>query len=491
MRRSRRIPLPLLAVLLVVLVEGLAWTFMVPALQGADEGAHFSYVQQIADGPGIPWGKDNFGHLERDYPPSVSGEQRLAWRWAGLEPLRGNQAARPLWTDADEAIWRARADQLSDYYKTDAIGSSAWRNPPLYYLSAAVPYEIAGGSFFDRLFALRLYNLVLLLGIVALTWLLAGELFGPRRALQTVASGAVALHPTLLDTMTRVTPDALLTLIAAAVLYLMAVILRRGPQWRMVALLGVLLVAGGFTQPRALSLVVPAGLAIGLAWWRRRERAALAGPGAAAAPGRRAAWILAALAVAVAGVAFVALSLYATRIRVADVPGFWSYLWQFYLPALPGMAPPLGPEWGVHQVYLDRFFATFVQFEVGFPQDLRDLLRVAIWAGLALLALAAVRRRAALRERRDLVVVLVVTFVLTILALHAAAFREVLLNPVDPILTGRYLLMLIPLFGLAVAAATTALPAGRVRAAATGALLGGAVLLQLAAFGEVLARFYA
>jgi hypothetical protein len=50
--------------------------------------------------------------------------------------------------------------------------------------------------------------------------------------------------------------------------------------------------------------------------------------------------------------------------------------------------------------------------------------------------------------------------------------------------------MLIPLYGVGVAAAVAALP-GRVRAFAAGGLLGAMFLLQLSAFGLVVERFYA
>jgi hypothetical protein len=83
-----------------------------------------------------------------------------------------------------------------------------------------------------------------------------------------------------------------------------------------------------------------------------------------------------------------------------------------------------------------------------------------------------------------------VAHVLVVLSLHAAAFRALLETPADPVLTGRYLLMIVPLFGLGVAAALSALP-GRLRAAATGGLLAGGVLLQIGALGIVVARFYA
>ncbi|MFN8205461.1 MAG: glycosyltransferase family 39 protein [Solirubrobacteraceae bacterium] len=541
MRRSRRIPRPLLVLLATTLVCGLAWAFAVPALQGADEGAHFGYVQKIADAGEIPWRRDERGLRQAAFGASVSTEQQVAWVWAGLEPLRGNVAARPLWTGADERIWAARAARLSPADRADGVGTNAFLNPPLYYLSAAVPYEIAGGTFFDRLYAMRLYSVVLLLGTVVFTWLLAGEIFGRRRELQTLAAAAVALQPVLLDVTTRVTPDALLIPLCAAALYLMAVIAQRGPGWRTVLTLAVVVTAAAFTQGRALGLVAPAVFAVGVGWWRWRpwpraarsaERASasagsaasgvppasagsvasdvpprsavpagFAVPTASAAPTtsvvaspvrRRSRWRPAVAAAWVGGaiVVLVVVAVWATRFRFGELTGFWSYLWQFYLPRLPGMHAPVGSEWGVQQVYLDRFFGTFVQFEVGFPRDLLDAIRAAIWVALVLIAVALWRRRRLVAECAPALIVLIVAAVLLILSLHAAAFRSLLVNPADPVITGRYLLMLVPLYGLAIAGATTALP-GRIRAAAGGAVLAALVLLQLSAFGLVVARFYA
>lgn len=541
MRRSRRIPRPLLVLLATTFVCGLAWAFAVPALQGADEGAHFGYVQKIADAGEIPWRRDERGLRQAAFGASVSTEQQVAWVWAGLEPLRGNVAARPLWTGADERIWAARAARLSPADRADGVGTNAFLNPPLYYLSAAVPYEIAGGTFFDRLYAMRLYSVVLLLGTVVFTWLLAGEIFGRRRELQTLAAAAVALQPVLLDVTTRVTPDALLIPLCAAALYLMAVIAQRGPGWRTVLTLAVVVTAAAFTQGRALGLVAPAVFAVGVGWWRWRpwpraarsaERASasagsaasgvppasagsvasdvpprsavpagFAVPTASAAPTtsvvaspvrRRSRWRPAVAAAWVGGaiVVLVVVAVWATRFRFGELTGFWSYLWQFYLPRLPGMHAPVGSEWGVQQVYLDRFFGTFVQFEVGFPRDLLDAIRAAIWVALVLIAVALWRRRRLVAECAPALIVLIVAAVLLILSLHAAAFRSLLVNPADPVITGRYLLMLVPLYGLAIAGATTALP-GRIRAAAGGAVLAALVLLQLSAFGLVVARFYA
>jgi hypothetical protein len=73
--------------------------------------------------------------------------------------------------------------------------------------------------------------------------------------------------------------------------------------------------------------------------------------------------------------------------------------------------------------------------------------------------------------------------------LHAAAFRSLLQSP-DPVITGRYLLPLLPLYGVAMALAVAWLPR-RWGPIAAGALVGGVVFLQVAAMGVLFARFYA
>ncbi len=100
------------------------------------------------------------------------------------------------------------------------------------------------------------------------------------------------------------------------------------------------------------------------------------------------------------------------------------------------------------------------------------------------------RNREAVWARRDVLLVLGVTVVLAIAGAARRAFRSLLVNPTDPVITGRYLLMLVPLYGVAVAGALLALP-GRVRALTTGGVVAALFLLQLSAFGLVVERFYA
>ncbi len=160
-------------------------------------------------------------------------------RGRGWSRCAATVAARPLWTQEDERIWARKDAKLGPGARSDGAGSNAFENPPLYYLAAAVPLR-------DRrrqrssIASMRCAcsASLLLLATVALTWLLAGVVFGGRREAQLVAAVAVGLQPVLLDMTTRVTPDALLIPLCAAALYLMALLAARGWSWPRVGAAG-------------------------------------------------------------------------------------------------------------------------------------------------------------------------------------------------------------------------------------------------------------
>jgi predicted membrane protein DUF2142 len=474
----RRVPAPLLVLLAICLVEALAWCVALPPLQGPDEDAHVAYVQKIAEAREIPWvWGDDAGHPG----PGFSDELGQAILDAGVASSHGNPSGRPAGTRVDEQAWTEVEAGLDRADRASGGFTSAFRNPPAYYLYAALPYLATSPmGIFGQLFVMRLANIPLLLVTVLFVWLIAGEVLGRRRWLQTLATGAVALNPMLTHMTAVVNPDVFLSAVWSVALYLMVVIVERGPTRRRAAALVALCVLSGFTHGRGLALVVPALLTLAIAAWKARR------PGAR--PTRRGALALGAVATAVAGAAFVYVALEGA-ISAAGMRQLASYLWQFYLPS-PSFLTALGPDYGLRDVVVERLYGGFAQLEVNFSPALNDTL----WTGIIVVALSAavalVRHRRLVAERWEVAVVLVAAAVASMGLQHAIAFRSLAFGSGDPIITGRYLLPLSSLFGIAVALAFSWLPR-RPAIAGAGALLAALVLVQLGALGITVVRFYA
>jgi hypothetical protein len=183
---------------------------------------------------------------------------------------------------------------------------------------------------------------------------------------------------------------------------------------------------------------------------------------------------------------------YAVRddVTLARTEGFLSYLWQFYLPRLGFMGATIHPGYGVRQVFIDRFLGTYAQLEVSFsPATLNFLSRAAeVTALAAIVGLVVYRRRVA--RVPWVLAVLAVGVLAYLIMLHAVAYSSLLTSAGDPIITGRYLLPLLCLYGVGIALALSWLP--RILAALlSGATVAALAVLQLSALAIVLERFYA
>jgi 4-amino-4-deoxy-L-arabinose transferase-like glycosyltransferase len=467
----RRVPLPLALILLVAAIAGATWSLVIPALQGPDEVSHFAYVQKIVDGHSLPWKPS--GQTNAPGVRPYSDEVMVAQDQAGLGPLAANPAARPLWTKPDERVWAQVDAGLTDAQRRNGGFTSAFKNPPVYYLYEAVPYAVAsGGSFFDRQFVLRMANIPLLLAALVFVWLVAGELAG-RGWPQVLATASVSLVPQLLNVTATVNPDVLLVAEWSAAIYLIVLLLRRGPRPLWIALLAAVCVLSALTHYRGIPLFVPAAMAVLLSLARGRRKLPVP-----------------LLAGAVAAVYTLAVFALSTR-GAGSLREFGSYVWQFYLPKLSFMTPKIGPDdYGFRQAYVERLYGTLAQLEVVLPRGVADWLWWITLAGLVALVVALVRQWASVRRESELAWVLLLAIFTLLLGLHLVAYRAMLGTPSDPILTARYVLPLLPLFGVAIALIAKALPRPAAGAFA-GLVLAGGVALQLGSIGLLVGRFYA
>lgn len=476
----RRVPKPLAVLLAIALVEGVAWCIALPPLQGPDEVSHFAYVQTIAETGSIPWRSSPSANPGNAYSTEVA----VAGLCSGITGLAQNLSARAPASVVDERICFADLNRLPHGARSDGGFTSADKNPPLYYLYESAPYLVLRHStFFTRSFVMRLANLPPLLALVVFTWLLAGELLlglprGP--ALRVLATVAVALNPQLTMMAATINPDLLLAALWTAGLWLSVAIVRHGLTRARVGWLIAVCALAALTHGRGLALIPAAALALTVAAWQRRRPTGYAAAMSAGAG-----------VLAVLGGTYLLLR-YAVKddVTLSRVRGFLSYVWQFYLPRLGFMKPTIHPGYGVRQAFIDRFLGTFAQLEVTFsPATLDFLSRAAeVTAVAAIIGLGVHWRR--LARVPWVIAVLAVGAVGYLSMLHAVAYSSLLEFSGDPIITGRYLLPLLALYGVGIAVALSWLPRA-MSAALTGATVAGLAVLQLGAMAILVERFYA
>ena len=458
------------------------------AFQGPDEITHASYSQQLAETGNAP----SYGGSGLP----VATEMAAALDWMNLRPTIGVPASRPAQTEVEERVWeRDIRPTLSEAQRRDGTGPSPLaQNPPLYYAYEALPYLAFGGDsdLFDRMTAMRLANVVLFVLTVLLTWLLAVEIFGPARRFETtIATAVTALWPMLTFMGGVVNPDTALVTAYTLVALLAVRVVKRGPALgRVVALLAAaaacVLVHG---RGAAAALVVLAALVIALVRFRPPLKALL---GWAAAGGVFA--FTALLVTRVTRPPAAAGGLYGEEAQLRGVfnpRGFLVHTWQFYFDRLAFMSPRLGPDYGYRQVVVERFVVgVFSGLEITYPAWVYDVAQYAIVLLVIGVWTAAVVHREQLRRAWPVLAVLVTLGGGLMLLLHAASYRALLGAPVDPLITGRYLLPLVPLIALALAWFSGVLPRWG-RGLFAGGLLTILLLLQLGGLGMTVLRFHA
>ena len=486
-RKARTLPRPLVALLAMATIQVVAWSLVLPPFQGPDEDAHFAYVQHLAETGERPDLADGSGF-------AYSTEQGEAMKWADLFVLRGVIAARPGWTEAAERRWHELEMSLPDNASSDSGQNAAGQTPPLYYSLEAIPYHLSpGGSFFNRFYMARFWSAGFYVAAVAFMWLIASELFRPVWA-RTLATAIFGLHPKLAMLGALINPDILLVLIWTAFIYLGLRIVRHGPSLRRLIGTGAAVAASVLTHGRGLAILPALLVLLGIAYlrWRPPLRQTLQ-------------FTAIGLAIAVAGLAVTGVftsgvsgegAAYGGTIgwledRSFNIRQFLSYVWQFYLPKPEFMQPSIGvPGYGFREVYIQSFYSDLASLDIGYPRFTIDLLQVATMLLLVGLYTVAVTHLDAVKRNWPTVAFLVLSGLSMVAVLHVSSYANMLVNPGDPVLTGRYLFPLLSLLAVGITVVVAALPR-RIGAFASGVLLATGIVLQLSGLGMAFVRFYA
>ncbi|HEY6760996.1 MAG TPA: DUF2142 domain-containing protein [Baekduia sp.] len=476
-----RVPSALVALLAVSALVGLTWSLVTPALQVPDENSHTAYVQSLGTRFALP------GDPHRQM---FSAEQMLAASVSGADQAAAQPATKMAWSPLDQKIYDKGAAGLPSTSRSDGGGPNpASSNPPLYYLTAAVAYVISGGSFFSALFAERLVSVLWIMVAVLGTWLLAGECARRNRLVQVGAAGTVALLPMVGFLSGGVGPDSALLATWSLAMWLGVRLIRHGRWWPDAVALGLVTGAACVVKATGYALV-PAVLLAAIIAWRRFG-------------GRVPRTVLGAIAglFAVVGVWYVvaAITHHAAAAQVGEVTTgsstpfnlrqFVSYVWQFYLPRVPGQDVAIGKPAGglaVYETWLKGAWGRFGWLEITWAERVYTVATI-VTIGFSLLAGMRLIQR---RRSVDWAVVAFLALVIVALlgGVHWTDYHQIVGGA--QFAQGRYLLPLVPIVGLVVAYTVRLVPVGY-RGAATASILGSLVVLQLFSLVEVLERFYA
>jgi hypothetical protein len=482
-RLLRRVPTAGWICALVACLNAVGWSLITPPFQLPDEPSHFAYVQQLAETGSLP----TSGRSE------YSEEEEVALKDLRQGGVRWHPESHPVINVAQQRVLEQDLAQPLARSGPGGAGVAA-SQPPVYYALQTIPYGLASsGSLLDRLALMRLFS-ALFAGITALfAYLFIREALPGVSWAWTVGGLGVALVPLLGFMSGALNPDSMLVAVSAVVFYLLARAFRRGLTTGLAIAIGLMCAIGTLTKLNFLGLLP--GVLIGvvvLAWRAARTSRTTAYRSLALAVGLAVSpvclYIIVNLFSNHAGLGVVSSGIHLTNSHGGSLGGEISYIWQYYLPRLPGMStdfPGISPT---RQIWFDRSVGLYGWLDTEFPVWLQNLALIPA----VLLAILGIRALVTLRatlRRRLLELAVYAVMGLGVMVLIGAdsylKFPEQAGTYAEP----RYLLPMLPLVGAGLA--LSARGAGRRWGPAVGTLI---VVLLLAhnIFSQlqVISRFY-
>jgi hypothetical protein len=479
----RRVPTAAWLCALVAFANAAAWSIVTPPFQVPDEPEHVAYVSHLAE----------TGHL-----PKVTGgfslQETTALADLNLQMVAEQQEYQTISSKAQQEKLQhdlaLTQNESNPAYEGEYAGVAA-SEPPLYYALEAIPYDLGGGgTLLDRIELMRLTSALFGALTALCAYLFVRETLPRVRWTWTVGGLGVALVPLLGFMSGAVTPDSMLYAVTAALFYALARAFARGLTRASALTLGALIAIGLATKLNFVGIAP--GALLGLVVLAVR----------AARTQGRAAYVSLALALAVAlspaavyVVAHIASggpSLGIVSSSVGHLHGsLWgemSYIWQLYLPRLPGMHDDFAGLFPLRQLWFNGYVGRLGWLDTTFPGWVYGLALVV--AGLiACLCVRQLVASAAAMRARAVELAVYGAMCVGLLALIGADSYIVFPKSEAEFAQARYLLPMLPL--LAVVLALAARGAGR----RWGPSVGAAILMLFFVHDvfsqlQVIARFY-
>jgi hypothetical protein len=457
-----RVPAAAWTCALIACLNGVAWSILTPPFQGRDEPAHFAYVQQLAETGTLPR-ETSTGGFSPEELLVLEGLHRAEVSFSPQAPaISSTSEQRTLTRDVKAGLSRTGSGEAG----------VATGEPPLYYAMETVPYAMGGGDTLAQLQLMRLSGALLAALTALLTFFFLRELLPAVPWAATAGAMCVAVQPLFGFMAGTLNPDNLLYAVSAALLLCLARGFRRGFARPLATATGVLVAVGFLTKLNFLGLAlgVFAGIALlGVREARSRGREGLASLATAAGIGASPA-ILYGLVNLASNHPLLGSGTLVNRSLSGSLSAELSYVWQFYLPHLPGMAHDFAGLSTWRDIWFDRLVGLYGWIDTEFPRWATDVALVAAGAIALLCARALVASRRALRARLPELAVYAAIAVGTLLMVGLASyFGRADTGGIEGFGDPRYLLPMLPLLGAAVTLAIRG--AGRRWAPAAAAVL--------------------
>ncbi len=422
----------------IAAVNFACWALITPPFQAPDEVDHFAYVQSV---------------VERGESPTPNTAVPLD-RWSSAESLALESTAFLTdhevddtglpWTSLAEARYRELHATEHPPANNDGGYSTSAVHGPLYYLALSPAYLLAQhDSTFSQLTLMR-FTSALLGALAALfAFLLARELAPRRPWLGVIAALLVVYEPMYGFISGAVNNDVGVNAAAAAVAFLLVRLIRRSMTVSWGLFTGMTLVALPLIKETGLSLYPVAALVLIAALVLHHRRSDLPGWIALAVGAilmnEISVHVLSSLQPPTATSGFSAIGSNASTAQEAlhHIPEFLSYLWQIFLPRLPGMAPHFAVG-GIpgYTIFIKRGWGAFGWYDVFFPSWIYALILAAMLAAIPL-GIWAARREWAWIRRDWLEVLTVLLIPVAVIAGFEAAYYSPGVQTIIPTF-GRY-----------------------------------------------------
>jgi uncharacterized membrane protein len=479
----RRVPRLAWLCALIAFLNATAWSLIVPPFQGKDETDHFAYVEQIAENGSLPEGEGYTGQ----YSPGETAVLRALH----YEQVRHSPGTPSISSAQDQ---HALDEALHSGASMEGVGQAgiASNEPPLYYALQTIPYSLGKGNVLTQLQLMRLLGALFGAMTALLAFLFLRELLPRWPWAATIGAVCIALQPAFAFMSGSVNPDSMLYTVAAGVFLCLARAFRRGLTRRLAIVLGVCIAVGFLTKLNFIGFAF--GVFIGLLALAIREvkangRTSLIPPAIAAGIGVSPA-ILYVLRNALSNHPTLgAVSKGNSLVSTSSLFHELSYIWQLYLPRLPGMPHYFAGLLTAKDVWFDRSVGLYGWFDTMFAPWVNDVALIPAAIIAVLCGRELVLRRDALRKRLPEFATYAAIVLGVLVMIGASSYLSDAVGHEAPFGEPRYLLPLLPLLGAVIALAVRG--GGRRWAPVVGAamvvlFLGHDIFSQL----QVIARYY-